>query len=136
MELKPIGIIHSPYKNQESAPKQGNLSEEEATIEVFEEYTTGLKDIERCTHLIILFYFHKSKTWSLLQVPHLGDGARGVFTIRSPHRPNHIGFTVVRLLEKKDNILKIRGVDMLDGSPVIDIKPYISQFDSYDSSSL
>ena len=128
MKFTPIGIIHSQFKNRQEVPKQGSLSKEEATIEVFDEYKMGLREIEEFSHLIILFQFHKSKTFSLLQVPHLGSQARGVFSIRSPHRPNHIGLTVVRLLKKKDNILNISGVDMFDKSPVIDIKPYIPQF--------
>ncbi|MGA1824726.1 MAG: tRNA (N6-threonylcarbamoyladenosine(37)-N6)-methyltransferase TrmO [bacterium] len=129
MEFTPIGIIHTSFKNRQEVPKQGSISNEEATIQVFEEYKMGLREIEEFSHLIILFLFHESKTFSLLQVPHLGSHARGVFAIRSPHRPNHIGLTVVKLLEKKDNILRIRGADMFNKTPVIDIKPYIPQFD-------
>jgi len=124
MELRLIGVVHSPFKRVEDVPREcGSVVGE---IEVFEEYEAGLKDIDGISHLIILWLFHKSKGYSLHVKPLHHNGIRGVFVTRHPNRPNPIGFTVVELLERKENILKVRGVDMVDDTPVLDIKPYTS----------
>ena len=139
-KLKPIGIIRTPYKKDGEAPHQAYKSEDIGEIEIFKEYEEGLKDIEGFSHLIILYLFHKSvkrsvkkghflNSFGLLVKPYLDDTPRGLFTTRSPNRPNPIGLTVVELLERKENILKVRHVDMLDGTPLLDIKPYIPKFD-------
>ena len=125
VKIKPIGIIRSPYKSVEEVPR-----EYESTIGeviVFEEYEQGLQDIEGFSHLIILWIFHKSKGYSLLVKPLYYEGLRGVFATKHPNRPNPIGVTVVELLERKGNVLKIRGIDAVDKTPVIDIKPYTSR---------
>jgi len=138
--LKPIGIIHTPYKKDGEAPHQAYRSKEVGEIEVFKGYEEGLKDIEGFSHLIILYMFHKSvkrsikkehylNSFGLLVKPYLDDAPRGLFATRSPNRPNPIGLTIVELLERKGNILKVRGIDMLDGTPLLDIKPYVSKFD-------
>ena len=128
--LKPIGIIHSPYKKKEDIPIQGVFKPEGmTTIEVFEKYAQGLKDVEGFSHLMILYFFHKSKDFSLQAKPFLEDKLHGIFVIRSPHRPNHLGVSVVRLLERKENILKVGEIDVFDGTPLLDIKPYVPKFD-------
>jgi tRNA-Thr(GGU) m(6)t(6)A37 methyltransferase TsaA len=128
--LTPIGIIHSPYKKKEDIPIQGVfMPQGVGTIEVFEEYEKGLQDVEGFSHLIILYFFHKSKEVSLLGKPFLEDKLHGIFAIRSPHRPNHLGISVVRLLERKGNILKVGEIDVFDGTPLLDIKPYVPKFD-------
>jgi len=143
-ELKPIGIIHTPYKKDWEAPHQAYKSEEVGEIEVFKEYEEGLKDIEGFSHLIILYVFHKSvkrsvkkehylNSFGLLVKPYLDDTSRGLFATRSPNRPNPIGLTIVELLERKGNVLKVKGVDMLDGTPLLDIKPYVPKFDRKDN---
>jgi len=129
--LEPIGIIHSPYqKKEENIPIQGTFKPEGVgTIEVYEEYAEGLTDIEGFSHLLIVYFFHKSKDFSLLAKPFLEDKLHGIFAIRSPHRPNHLGVSVVKLIEKKGNLLKIGEIDVFDGTPLLDIKPYVPKFD-------
>ncbi len=129
IELKPIGIIHSPYKTKEEVPIQAYLSDKVGEVEVFKKYEDGLKDIEGFSHIIIIYSFHKSKGYSLHVKPFLDDVSRGLFATRGPNRPNPIGISVVRLLERKGNILKIKGMDVLDGTPLIDIKPFVPRFD-------
>jgi len=139
-KLKPIGIIHTPYKRDEEVPFQAFESEEVGEIEVFKEYEEGLKDIEGFSHLIILYLFHRSikrsvkkkhflKSLGLLVKPYLDDTPRGLFATRSPNRPNPIGLTIVQLLKREGNILRVKGIDMLDGTPLLDIKPYVPKFD-------
>jgi len=128
--LKPIGIIHSPYQKKEDFPIQGAFKPEGVgTIEVFEEYAEGLTDIEGFSHLLIVYFFHKSKDYNLLAKPFLEDKLHGIFAIRSPRRPNHLGVSVVKLIERKGNILKIEEIDVFDKTPLLDIKPYVPKFD-------
>ncbi len=129
MELKPIGIVHSPYKTMSDAPVQPSFSDDEGEIEIFEEYADGLKDIEGFSHIWVIFQFHKSEGYGLHVTPYLDDELRGVFACRAPRRPNPIGMSLVELVEREGNILKIRGLDMLDETPVLDIKPYVGVFD-------
>jgi tRNA-Thr(GGU) m(6)t(6)A37 methyltransferase TsaA len=131
MEIKhkPIGIIHSPYKRPADIPKPKGYDPHrfETTsgeIEVFADYQEGLKDIDGFSHLIVLFAFHKSEKIHLTTHPPFGNRPRGIFATRSPHRPNLIGMTVVELHSRRGNILKISGIDMIEGTPVLDIKPY------------
>lgn len=131
IKLKPIGIIHTPYRDSEVAPIQGRLkSNVEGAVEVHPGFSEGLKDVERFSHLILLYHFHCSGEPRLLAKPYLGEEKRGIFAIRAPCRPNPIGFTVVKLLERQANKLEVSGVDMLDGTPLLDIKPYVPKFDS------
>lgn len=129
-EVIPIGIIRSPYKKDGEAPHQGRFSEEISEIEIFPEFEEGLKDIETCTHLIVLYWFDRARRDKLTAIPPHDKREHGVFATRSPNRPNPIGFSVVKLLEKKGRILKVKWLDALDGTPVLDIKPYSSQIDS------
>lgn len=129
IELKPIGVIHSPYKKKEDVPIQAYRTEDVGEIEIFEGYEDGLKDIDGFSHIIIVYIFHKSEGYSLHVKPFLDSSLRGLFATRHPNRPNPIGISTVRLLERKENILKIKGMDMLDGTPLVDIKPYVPRFD-------
>jgi tRNA-Thr(GGU) m(6)t(6)A37 methyltransferase TsaA len=129
LELKPIGIIHSLYKNTRAAPYQGYKSEEISQIEVFKEFEEGLKDIEGFSHIIVIYWFHKSQGYHLLVKTPWDDSLHGLFTTRSPHRPCRLGLTVVKLVAKEKNILKVKGLDAIDGTPLLDIKPYIPEVD-------
>jgi tRNA-Thr(GGU) m(6)t(6)A37 methyltransferase TsaA len=129
MELKPIGVIHSPYKDRSEAPYQGYKSEEVSEIEVFEEFEEGLQDIEGFSHIIVIYWFHKSQGYHLLVKTPWDDIPHGLFTTRSPHRPCPLAITVVELVAREKNILKVRGLDAIDGSPLLDIKPYIAAVD-------
>jgi tRNA-Thr(GGU) m(6)t(6)A37 methyltransferase TsaA len=129
LELKPIGIIHSPYKNIGAAPYQGYKSEEISQIEVFQEFEEGLKDIEGFSHIIVIFWFHKSQGYHLLVKTPWDDILHGLFATRSPHRPCPLGLTVVELIARDKNILTVKGLDAIDGTPLLDIKPYIPEVD-------
>lgn len=128
--IKPIGVIRSPYKDMDQAPYQGSFSKEICEIEIFSEFEEGLKDIETCTHLIVLYWLDRAKRDLLLARPPHDNRIHGVFATRSPNRPNPIGFAVVELLERKGRLLRVRGLDALDGTPVVDIKPYFPAIDS------
>jgi tRNA-Thr(GGU) m(6)t(6)A37 methyltransferase TsaA len=129
--LKPIGIIRTPYKEPKGIPIQGKFEKGVAgQIEIFPEYLQGLKDIKGFSHLILIYYFDRAKEEKLIGKPFLEDEPHGIFAIRSPHRPNHIGFSIVGLENVKGSIVTFSGVDMLDGTPLLDIKPYVSHFDS------
>jgi len=125
MEVKPIGIIHSPFKTKEEAPHQSIASNSIGRIEIFEEYEEGLEGIEGFSHIILIFRFHKSEGYSLkVKTPH-DENVKGVFATRSPRRPNQLGLSIVRLLIREKNILFVEGIDVIDGTPLIDIKPYV-----------
>jgi len=128
--LNQIGVIHSPYKEVQEAPFQGKHANDESTLEVYEDYEPGLVDIERCSHLIVLYWQDRGDRSVLRSRTPWGPKVHGVFATRSPNRPNPIGLCVVDLLERQGRFLKVRGMDAFDGSPLIDIKPYSSEIDS------
>ena len=129
--IHPIGVIRSPYKEPEDIPIQGVFKREtEAQIELMEKYVPGLKDLEQFSHAIVLYYFHKSDRERLEGKPFLEDCKHGIFAIRSPHRPNHLGLSVIKIKRIVENKIFFTEVDMLDGTPVVDIKPYIKYFDN------
>ena len=124
---RPIGFVHTPYRETEQVPKGiGTKHEAEGTLEILEEFEAGLKDIEGFSHLFVLWVFHRSEGFELLGGPPGEKEPHGVFATRSPLRPNPIGLTVVELLRRDGLRLHVRGVDMLDGTPILDIKPYMS----------
>lgn len=129
LELKPIGVIHSPYKNTQEAPYQGYQSEEISEIEIFKEFEEGLKDIEGFSHLVVIYWFHKALGYHLLVKTPWDDALHGVFATRSPHRPCPLGLTVVELVAREKNVLKVKGLDAIDGTPLLDIKPYVPLID-------
>ena len=129
LELRPIGIIHSPYKNTSEAHYRGHRSKDISQIEVFKEFEEGLRDIEGFSHIIVIYWFHKSQGYHLLVKTPWDDALHGLFATRSPHRPCPLGLTVVELVAREKNILEIKGLDAVDGTPVLDIKPYIPAID-------
>jgi len=130
IEYQPIGIIHTPFKLSEDAPAQGCFAQESrGEVELFPEYAEGLKDITGFSHLILIYHFHKAKGYELITKPLLDKDKRGVFATRYFKRPNSIGFSIVKLYNVRDNSLEVGWVDMLDGTPLLDIKPYVSLFD-------
>lgn len=132
--IKPIGYIRSPYKTFENIPIQGKFrNKEKALIELKKEYEPGLKDLDGFSHAYLLFYFHKSKKITIVGKPYLENKKHGVFSIRTPHRPNHIGLSIVKINKIVKNKVYFSGVDMLDGTPLIDIKPYIHYFDNQEN---
>ena len=129
-----IGIIHSPYKDSTDIPIQGTFrSDVEARIELKDKYVGGLKDLDKFSHAIILYYFHKSQREDIEARPFLESDKHGIFAIRSPHRPNHIGFSIVKIKKIEANKMYFTEVDVLDQTPVLDIKPYVKYFDSRDN---
>jgi tRNA-Thr(GGU) m(6)t(6)A37 methyltransferase TsaA len=131
IRYKPIGIIHSPFIEQKGTPIQPASGEDiKGTVEIFPEYVKGLQDIEGFSHIILLYHFHLSKTTSLISKPFLDDTPHGVFAIRSPNRPNPIGISIVRLIKVNNNILHIQDLDIIDGTPLLDIKPYVPDFNT------
>lgn len=130
--FKKIGIIHTPYKERAGMPIQPPGAEGvKGTIELFAEFEGGLKDIEGFSHIIVIFCFHKSEGYKLQTAPFMEDDIHGLFAVRAPRRPNPIGISVVKLQKREGNILYIDNPDMLDGTPLLDIKPYIPDFDAY-----
>lgn len=127
--LKPIGVIRSPYTSKKETPIQPHFSQAEGKIEVFQEYEEGLTDIEGFSHIVMLYHFHQSEGYALLVKPFLDKTYRGLFATRAPRRPNPLGLSVVTLLGRRGNILRIGQVDVLDGTPLLDIKPYVPTFD-------
>ena len=129
LELSPIGIIHSPYRDRGEAPYQGYRSKRISRIEVLKEFEEGLQDIEGFSHIVVIYWFHKSQGYHLLVKTPWDDVPHGLFTTRSPHRPCPLALTVVELVAREKNILKVKGLDALDGSPLLDIKPYVPAVD-------
>lgn len=132
IKLKPIGVVHSPFREREDIDPAGNVrpngfADIEGELEIFSPYAAGLKDIVGFSHLIVLFVFDQSEDYKLRVKPPFESRLRGVFSTRSPHRPNPIGMTVVKLLARKGNVLRVSGIDMLEGTPILDVKPYTSK---------
>jgi len=128
---RPIGQIHTPFTDPKGMPIQpAGARDVEGRVEVFPEFRAGLIDLEGFSHLILLYHFHRSKGYTLEVVPYMDSTTRGVFATRAPRRPNPIGLSVVRLDRIEDGILFVRDVDILDGTPLLDIKPYVPEFDS------
>ena len=131
MQLTPIGIIHSPFQTREEAPHQGRFSDEECTIEISEKFSEGLQDIEHSPFLIVLYWLDRADRTALKAVPPHDpcQQERGVFASRSPNRPNPIGIGVVKFLHRDGSKLAVKGIDALDGTPLLDIKPYSAGID-------
>lgn len=128
--IKQIGIIHTPYNEMKDIPIQGVFKPDgKGIVEVFLEYQEGLKDIEKFSHIILLYYFHLVDEIVLVRKPFLDNEKHGIFSIRAPNRPNPIGFSIAKLLERIENKLYIAEIDVMNGTPLIDIKPYVPNFD-------
>jgi tRNA-Thr(GGU) m(6)t(6)A37 methyltransferase TsaA len=133
MEIRfnPIGVIHTPFKNLEGMPIQpSGASGIKGVVEVFEEYRPGLKDLEGFSHIILLYHFHGSSGFKLRVVPFLDSQPRGLFSTRAPKRPNPIGLSIVQLDRIENGMVYIQNVDILDNTPLLDIKPYVPEFDA------
>ena len=127
---KPIGIIHTEYIDKKNTPIQSFLAcESKGWVEVFPRFAEGLKDINDFSHIILIYHFHKAECSSLVAKPFLDKEQRGIFSIRYFNRPNPIGISIVKLDNVRGNILDISEVDILDGTPLLDIKPYFPDFD-------
>ena len=125
--MQPIGYVRSPYKVTQEIPKGlGAKHEAEGLLDIRQEFEAGLTDIEGFSHLFVIWAFDRSEGFNLLGTPPSDDRVHGVFATRSPRRPNPIGLTVVELLSREGAALRVRGIDMLDGTPILDIKPYLS----------
>ena len=128
--FNPIGIIHTEFKSLEGIPIQFSMSDSKGVIEIFSQYQDGLKDLEGFSHIYCIYFFDLVKLPVPLQSkPFLFDRKVGVFSMRTPFRPNPIGISVFEMLEIKQNTIKVNNVDILDKTPILDIKPYISEFD-------
>jgi tRNA-Thr(GGU) m(6)t(6)A37 methyltransferase TsaA len=124
---QPIGYVRSPYQSTQQIPKGcGAKHDAEGTLEILPQFEAGLTDIEGFSHLFVIWVFDHSEGFELLGTPPIDDRPHGVFATRSPRRPNPIGLTVVELLRREGKALHVRGVDMLDGTPILDLKPYLS----------
>jgi len=130
IKYRPIGVVHSPFKEPKGTPIQPAGGKGiDGTVEVFPEYAEGLRDVEGFSHIILIYHFHLSKSLSLKVKPYMENKLRGVFATRAPNRPNPIGISVVRLTKIEGNILHVRDLDVVDGTPLLDIKPYVPEFD-------
>lgn len=128
---KPIGVIHSPNKEPKGAPIQAAAARGiKGTVEVYPEYAEGLKDLEGFSHVFLLFHLHLANGHPLIVKPFLDDKTHGVFATRSPCRPNLIGLSTVRLRKVDKNILYVEDLDVIDGTPLLDINPYVPKFDN------
>ena len=129
-KYKAIGVIHSPFGEPKGTPLQAAAAEGvEGSVEVFPEYADGLRDIEGFSHVILLYHFHLAKPGSLSVKPFLDNVRRGVFATRAPSRPNRIGLSVARLQRVDGNAIYVQDVDIVEGTPLLDIKPYVPQLD-------
>jgi tRNA-Thr(GGU) m(6)t(6)A37 methyltransferase TsaA len=135
IDFQPIGIIHSPHKELAKIPIQPVFCQGiEGKIILDTQNIEGLKDLDGFSHIYLFFYFNKSQKTCLQVKPYLSDEKHGIFATRAPHRPNKLGMSLVRLLRIEENILYVSDLDILDGTPLLDIKPYIQRFDSRDTS--
>ena len=130
IEYQPIGIIHTPFTEPDGMPIQpAGAAGVAGRVEVFAQYREGLRDLDGFSHIILLYHFHRSRGFTLRVVPFLDTRPRGVFATRAPRRPNSVGLSVVRLRRVEDGVLHVENVDILDGTPLIDIKPYVPEFE-------
>lgn len=131
MKLEPIGTIHTPFTDLAGMPIQPpGAAGVKGEVEVLDEYRAGLKDLDGFSHVVLLYAFHRSEGFKLRVVPFMDTEPRGLFATRAPKRPNPIGLSVVQLDRIDDGVLYVQNVDMLDGTPLLDIKPYVPEFDS------
>jgi len=134
---KPIGVVHSPFKQPRGTPIQPSIIKGiKGEVEIFPEYIEGLQDINGFSHIILIYHFHLSKKSSLKAKPFMDDKIHGIFAIRGPSRPNPIGISTVRLIKVDSNILHVENLDIVDGTPLLDIKPYVPEFDKAEATKI
>jgi len=132
IKYRPIGVINSPFDEPVNMPIQSAAASGICgKVEIYDKFVGGLKDIDGFSHIILLYAFHKSEGYKLQVKPFLEDVVHGVFAVRAPKRPNSIGFSIVKLIKVEENILHIENVDILNGTPLLDIKPYVPGFDCF-----
>ena len=126
----PIGLIHSPFQERAGMPIQpAGAANIQGRVELFPEFTPGLQDLAGFSHIILLYHFHQVRETQLLVQPFMEGQVRGIFATRAPSRPNSIGLSIVKLLGIEQNVLRVENIDILDGTPLLDIKPYVPEFD-------
>jgi len=131
--FRPIGTIHTPFKDAAGMPIQPSGAKGvRGRVEIFPEFAEGLKDLDGFSHITLLYHLHRSRDPKLIVIPYMDTEPRGVFATRAPSRPNAIGLSTVRLVNVEGNILHVENVDILDGTPLLDIKPYVPEFDDQD----
>lgn len=130
LKVRPIGTIKTPIVQSAAAPIQASRSEVTGEAVIEDEYIRGLESLVGFSHIILLYWFHNAKPSAMMVKPYLDSREHGLFSTRAPSRPNPIGLSIVELLEVEGNVLRFRGADMLDGSPLIDIKPFVPEFDN------
>ena len=136
MYFNPIGLIKTPFKTKEECPIQPRYSSHATgTVELFKEYEAGLKDIEDFSHIYLLYLLDRAGEIKLVRETFLDDNPHGIYASRHPCRPNGIGLSIVRLIKREKNVLTVENVDVLDNTPLLDIKPYIPRFDAIPSAS-
>ena len=127
--MRPIGVIRSPFTEKDKTPLQASRSQAFGVVEIYSEFADGLKDIEALSHIYLLYAFHPSSGYKLQVKPFLDDQEHGIFATHYPYRPNPIGLSIVKLVSRKGNSLTVEGIDTLDNTPLLDIKPYVPDFD-------
>ena len=130
IEYRPIGLIHTPFTERQGMPIQPSRGRGvRGTVEVAPEFADGLADLDGFSHVVLIYHFHRSQGFDLRVTPFLDTEKRGLFATRAPRRPNAIGLSVVRLLGIEGNRIEVQDLDILDGTPLLDIKPYVPEFD-------
>jgi tRNA-Thr(GGU) m(6)t(6)A37 methyltransferase TsaA len=129
-EIIQIGVIRTPFKSKDKIPIQASKSDIIAEAEVFLDYSEGLDSLDGFSHVILLYWFHRAQPLKLMTTPFLDTKERGLFSTRAPSRPNPIGLSIVKIIQIKGNSVKFKGADMLDDTPLIDIKPFVPEFDN------
>lgn len=130
--FQPIGLIRSPFTRKDQTPIQPYRSRAEGQVMLLPDYEAGLDGLEAFSHIILLYFFHHAEPgYDLVVTPYLDEGPHGLFATRYPRRPNPIGLSVVRLVRREGHILHVDGIDVLDGTPLLDIKPYVPPFDAF-----
>ncbi len=133
--MQPIGTIHTPFETLEDMPIQPKGAREViGTVELQERYVEGLADLNGFSHIYLLYQFHRAERTALTVTPFMDTKPRGVFATRSPLRPNHIGISIVKVIGVEKNIITVQGIDILNGTPLLDVKPYIAAFDAVQQS--
>jgi len=129
IEMHPIGVIHSPFKSKSETPIQPVFSSSIGEVEVFSSYLDGLIDLDGFSHIILIYYFNNTENFQLKVKPFLDNKVHGLFSTRHPNRPNPIGISIVEIIQISGNLITVKGIDVIDLTPLLDIKPYIPDFD-------
>jgi tRNA-Thr(GGU) m(6)t(6)A37 methyltransferase TsaA len=136
MQIRAVGVIHTSHVTKEETPIQGAFQPDAmGMVELFPEFAAGLLDISLFSHIILIYHFDRAGQVEMIRKPFLDDAPHGIFATRHPCRPNHLGISIVRLQGHEGNLLKVSGIGVLDGTPLIDVKPYVPRFDCWPEAS-